>query len=142
MANKKDCRSFTVLGRPQAKQRPRMWRGVAYTPEATKQYELKMRNAYVEVHGDKEPYEGDLRVDVCIYFNKKNHGDVDNYLKSLDGCNRVAWKDDKQIKELHGFLVIDKNEPERMEIVIQPLQPNFLKRAVTWFTNLVGGESL
>jgi Holliday junction resolvase RusA-like endonuclease len=116
-----EIRSFIVYGRPQAKQRPRLYRGTAYTPEATKQYELRMRNAYVEKYGDYEPMEGDLYLEVKAYFNKKNHGDLDNIIKCIDGCNKVAFKDDKQIKEIHGYLIVDKKEEERLEILIAPL---------------------
>lgn len=115
-------RSFIVPGRPQAKQRPRLYRGTAYTPEPTKQYELKMRNCYIDDYGDYEPLDGDLYVEVRVYFSKKNHGDLDNYVKTLDGLNKVAWHDDKQIKEIHAYLIIDKTELERMEISITPLQ--------------------
>jgi Holliday junction resolvase RusA-like endonuclease len=115
-------RSFIVYGRPQAKQRPRLFRGTAYTPEATKQYELKMRTAYVDAYEDYEPLDGDLYVEVKVYFSKRNHGDLDNYVKTLDGLNKVAWHDDKQIKEIHAYLIIDKTEEERMEISISRLQ--------------------
>jgi Holliday junction resolvase RusA-like endonuclease len=117
-----EVRQFIVPGRPQAKQRPRLFRGTAYTPEATKMYELKMRNCYVEKYEDSEPMTGDLFVEIKVYFNKKNHGDLDNYVKTIDGLNKVAWIDDKQIKEIHAFLVIDKQEEERMEISISPTQ--------------------
>jgi crossover junction endodeoxyribonuclease RusA len=117
-----ETRSFIVYGRPQAKQRPRLYRGTAYTPEATKQYELRMRMAYVDAYEDFEPLDDDLYVKVRVYFNKKNHGDLDNYVKCLDGLNKVAWHDDKQIKEIHAFLIIDKTEEERMEISISPLR--------------------
>lgn len=123
-----EVRQFTVMGRPQAKQRPRLYRGTAYTPEATKNYEMKMRNAYVDTHEDKEPFEGDLYVEVWVYFNKKNHGDLDNYVKCLDGLNKVAWHDDKQIKEIHAYLIIDKSQEERMEIAISPLQKPNVRR--------------
>lgn len=71
-----EIRSFIVPGRAQAKQRPRLYRGQAYTPEATKIYEAKMRNHYVEAYGDYEPMDGDLYVEVHVYFNKRNHGDL------------------------------------------------------------------
>jgi Holliday junction resolvase RusA-like endonuclease len=116
-----ETRSFSVYGRPQAKQRPRLYRGTAYTPEATKQYELRMRTAYVDVYGDSEPFEGDLYLEVKAYFTKKNHGDLDNIIKCVDGLNKVAWHDDKQIKEIHGYLIVDKTEEERLEISIRPL---------------------
>lgn len=118
----KEIRSFTVPGRPQAKQRPRLYRGTAYTPEATKAYELKMRNCYVDKYEDSEPFEGDLYVEIKVYFSKRNHGDLDNYVKCVDGLNKVAWLDDKQIKEIHAFLIISKTEEERMEISISPLR--------------------
>jgi Holliday junction resolvase RusA-like endonuclease len=117
-----EVRQFTVPGRPQAKQRPRLFRGTAYTPEATKMYELKMRNCYVDAYENCEPFIGDLYVEVRVYFSKRNHGDLDNYVKCLDGLNKVAWNDDKQIKEIHAFLIIDKQEEERMEILISPIK--------------------
>jgi Holliday junction resolvase RusA-like endonuclease len=117
-----EIRSFIVPGRPQAKQRPRLYRGTAYTPEATKQYELKMRNAYIDKYEDYEPFTGELYVEIRVYFNKKNHGDLDNYVKTIDGLNKVAWIDDKQIREIHAYLIVDKQEMERMEISISPIQ--------------------
>lgn len=117
-----DERYFVVPGRAQAKQRPRLYRGVAYTPEATRLYEAKMRDCYLEAHGDLEPLTGDVVLEVRVYFNKRNHGDLDNYLKCCDGVNKVAWIDDKQVKEIHGFLIVDKTEPERMEITITPME--------------------
>lgn len=120
---KRNERTFTVLGRPQAKQRPRLSHGKAFTPKPTRDYERHIRESYIEIHGDKEPFTDiDLSVDVTVYFNRKNHGDLDNYLKVLDGLNKVAWYDDKQIKELYGLLIVDKEEQERMEISIRPIQ--------------------
>lgn len=123
-----ETRHFVVEGRAQAKQRPRLFRGVAYTPQQTRDYEQKMRNAYVDAHGDKEPFLGDLIVDVFVYFQKRNHGDLDNYEKCMDGLNQIAWKDDKQIKELHGYLIVDKEEEERMEIFIRPVESTWLEK--------------
>lgn len=115
-------RSFVVPGRPQSKERPRLYRGVAYTPQKTKDYEAKVRNAYVDAYPDSEPLDGDVVANFTIYFDKRNHGDIDNIIKcGLDGLNKVAFLDDKQVKELHGVLIVDKDEEQRMEIQISPL---------------------
>ena len=51
-------------------------------------------------------------------MRNKVHGDVDNYVKiASDALNGIAFKDDKQIKHVHGHLYYDPNE--RMEIVIE-----------------------
>lgn len=111
---------FVVPGRARPKGRPRFGRGGrVFTPPETLEYEARVREA-VEAVFDK-PLEGDdLAVLITVYVKGKNHADLDNYVKSiLDGCNRVAYIDDKQIKhiEAHLIFVSDKAD-ERVEIHI------------------------
>jgi Holliday junction resolvase RusA-like endonuclease len=127
-----EIRHFSVPGRPQAKERPRMSYGRAYTPKKTKEYEAKVYANYKAKHGSKPKLTGLLRVEVFIYFDKNNHGDVDNYIKiALDGLNGAAWNDDKQVREVVGYLVVDKAEPQRMEVTIRELEDTFPSRVAT-----------
>jgi Holliday junction resolvase RusA-like endonuclease len=121
-----DIRHFIVPGRPCPKERPRFFRGKAITPMKTQHYEAIIRNEYQNAHGDKTPYECDLEVGVFVFLNDRRHGDCDNYAKvAQDALNKIAWKDDKLIKQLTVYLVIDKKESTRLEMVIQPLNDSF-----------------
>lgn len=52
----------------------------------------------------KIPITGSVVVAVALIFKKGHTGDIDNYVKSiLDGCNKIAWKDDRQVVELHAY---------------------------------------
>ena len=107
-------------GDPVGKGRPRFTKGGrAYTPKRTKDYEARVRKAYIESNG---PYFGKQPVSVCITMHfqipksvsKKKRAamigapclkrpDVSNCWKAIeDGCNGVAFEDDAQIAEIHA----------------------------------------
>lgn len=96
---------------PKVKARPRMTRsGRAYTPEATLEFERKVREAYagplfegpvsVTIILEKESFE----IRISGYDQdapSKLRGDIDNYAKAvLDGLNKTAFDDDKYVREL------------------------------------------
>lgn len=115
---------FLVNGKPQGKQRPRFSRrsGVVYTPAKTAKYEKAIAKAYTDSGGKCIPADCYVSVTVCAFFpvpksySKKKREDclerrlrpdkkpdMDNILKVvLDGLNRVAYEDDKQVVELIG----------------------------------------
>ena len=109
--------SFTVDRRPKAKGRPRSTKtGHVYTPATTREYEKAVKDAYKSSGGPK--FEGPIEVNISVYKDhvdvtikdieneSKLRGDADNYAKSiLDGLNRVAYEDDKQVHTLH----VEKN---------------------------------
>lgn len=104
----------TIEGDPVGKGRPRFTKqGRTYTPKKTKEYETRVRRAWIEAGG---PYlDGNIRIHVDAYFKmpagwsrKKQDAmigepcakkpDSDNILKSiLDGLQGVAFEDDKQV---------------------------------------------
>lgn len=102
--------TFTIPGRPQVKQRPRMTRrGRVYTPEATTQFERWVAESYgdgplftgpvhvrIRLHKDKTV----VTVEECAAGTSGLRGDIDNYVKSvLDGLQMgsAAFKNDSQV---------------------------------------------
>lgn len=65
----------------------------------------------------KAPLVCKVKVTAHFYVDK-NAGDLDNYVKSiLDGCNKIAWNDDRQVIELHAYRHQDNNQRAEVEIV-------------------------
>lgn len=109
--------SFSVPGKIQAKERPRINRyGSFYTPNKTHSSENTIRiYAKTAMHGQK-PLDGYIKVTISIMekppesWSKKRkqdalagehfptRGDLDNKIKScLDGCNGIVFTDDKNV---------------------------------------------
>lgn len=130
-------RTFTILGQPVAKGRPKVTKWGAYTPEKTVNYENLVKWSYIETHSKKNVLEEDLSVDITLYFqipkstSKKNKElmllgkirpskkpDIDNCIKSItDALNTIAYKDDNQIIEVHAYKYYS-DEP-RAEVILE-----------------------
>lgn len=129
---------ITVPGDPVAKGRPRFTRtGRSYTPGKTKQFENLVRLAYSLQQPDRAPAEGPVDLTVRAYFtipqswSKKKQAaaadglvpkiskpDLDNCLKAVsDGLNKVAWRDDSQINEIHAYK--NYSDRPRVDIIIK-----------------------
>lgn len=117
--------SFTVIGEPVGKQRPKFstvnGHAVAYTPKKTVDYETLVKLSYQQQCGGKM-YEKDiaLAIDIMAHFpipksvSKKKADmmrsgkirptkkpDIDNCIKSIcDALNGIAYYDDAQIVEV------------------------------------------
>jgi Holliday junction resolvase RusA-like endonuclease len=105
-----------VNGKPHPKERPRFNRhtGSVYTPEKTERAEQRIRDLW-EAAG-YPPFPAGTPLEVELIFNRDGtyvivreieqekielRGDIDNYLKTvMDGLNRVAWNDDKQVVQV------------------------------------------
>lgn len=93
--------------------KPGVWR-LTEEAQAFKQ-ECRLR-ALTQVGADM-PLAGAVAVTVRFYRPRKA-GDLDNLQKvALDALNGIAWKDDKQIVEIHAYRHDDKSNP-RMEIEV------------------------
>ncbi len=109
--------TFTVPGKPFAKQRPRATRqGRVYTPAATVSFERTV--GQIATAHFPQPMQGPLRVTIYATFevpqslSKKQREtrlhrphtqrpDLDNCMKAiLDGLNRIAFADDGQVYEI------------------------------------------
>lgn len=115
-------RFFSVPGQPAGKARPKYTRmGRVYTPKKTKDYEKLVKACYLEQCGAEPIPEGvPVAMAITAYFDipksdskkkrtMKEHGllyptikaDADNLAKIImDGCNGLAYADDRQITDL------------------------------------------
>lgn len=117
---------FEVPGVPVGKARPRVTfrngRAMAYTTDSTREYESRVKVAYLKKFGHKRQ-DGALRVDVIAYFTPPRSAskrmqaamldgdipytkkpDMDNIIKSVtDALNDVAYADDANIVAVYGF---------------------------------------
>lgn len=106
-----------IPGRPVPKQRPRFTRtGHIYTPQETRDYEDFVGWKAKEVI--KEPLAGNVALYIKVYVKGNVFPDLDNIAKSiLDGMNKVAYHDDKQV----ACLVIQriKGQEEKVEVELE-----------------------
>jgi Holliday junction resolvase RusA-like endonuclease len=99
---------FTVMGKPIAKERPRLGRGGTYTPKKTKDYESDVRNAAQEAMQGKPPLTGLIQLSMVIWRADGRQADVDNIVKSvMDGMQKGGvYRNDSQVAELEKVRVI------------------------------------
>ena len=109
---------FAIPSKPVGKQRPRKGKHGFYTPSKTVEFEELTKLRYLEEY-DIDLYEYAIRIKITVItrppdsysINKKKKmldqpnltkPDLDNIAKSiLDSLNKVAYKDDNQVYDLH-----------------------------------------
>jgi Holliday junction resolvase RusA-like endonuclease len=73
-----------------------------------------------KVAGLGEMIDGGVSVSLWVY-RAAQRGDLDNRIKVLlDSLQGIAYKDDKQVRELHAFLEDDKDNP-RVVVEVEAL---------------------
>lgn len=111
---------FCIPGTPVGKQRPRFDSRTkrTYTPKKTVGYEHLVR---LYAKQAKVPhFEGHIVVSISLYMPDARQRDCDNAAKSItDALNKVAWKDDSQIVELHIRKRIDRTNPRAVVTIEQ-----------------------
>ena len=90
-----------IPGKPLPKERPRLGKGRTYTSTKTKNQEK-----FIQAHALKSrivPIQGDVRLFLC-FFGAHHAADTDNLIKlPLDALNGMAYKDDRQVTDIHAF---------------------------------------
>lgn len=137
-------RYFVIPGEPQGKARPRFTKkGVAYTPQKTRNYEALVRACYIKQHHGKPQLHGGIAANICAYMpipksaSKKRREDmlsgrirptgkpdIDNIVKAvLDSLNGVAYGDDSSVVEIIARKVYleDLQENPRVEVWISEI---------------------
>lgn len=136
---------FTVPGDPRGKGRPRATRrgkGIRlYTDEKTESYEALVAFAAHQALRGRDPLDVPLNVQVTVRLtpnasaSKKERAaqlsgerailgrfDLDNIVKAiLDGCNKVAFRDDRQIVGIYALKVA--SEAAGVDVVMIPWAP-------------------
>lgn len=105
---REDCWSvaFAVDGRPQPKERARVVRGHAYTPQATTIYEHLIGTAARKaMRGRAKRTEDGLRMFLVFDKRTRHRGDLDNLIKAVgDALNGIVYVDDSQVTEIRAQL--------------------------------------
>lgn len=105
---------FDVPGKPRPKARPRVTSHGTFTPKAAADWE-RVVGQYAFLAGLR-PVDGACEVHVWL-CGVGLTGDVDNYLKAiLDGLNRVAYADDRQVKAAHVYKLTGRGALCRIEV--------------------------
>jgi Holliday junction resolvase RusA-like endonuclease len=126
-------------GIPRGKARPRFTRGgIAFTPQATRNYETQLAwAAQVAMRGHK-PLEGPLQllVRACMPIPRSwsakrqrlaaaneikptTKPDADNLIKMVDGLNGIVWRDDSQVVDCRIIKLY--SERPRLVLTITPM---------------------
>ena len=131
--------SFTILGQPVAKARPRVCKWGTYTPQKTVNYETLVKLCYSEQVGDKGLLQGALRMTIVAYMSIPKRSSKANRLKMISGeirptprpdldniqkivsdaLNEIAYKDDSYIVET--FSGKWYSERPRLEVSIEEI---------------------
>lgn len=109
--------SFTVPGRPIPAER--MTQRSKFSDRAQRYLKYKALVGWRAKQAHIQMTNGPVTVAMLFYFSNNRLPDVDNLVKAiLDGLNKVAWKDDRQVARIEAERIMDT--VERAEIVITP----------------------
>lgn len=129
---------FFVQGQPRGKGRPRhMKNGHVYTDQKTRDYENLIWTACKSAMKGVQPFEHAAQVTIravmkvpasaskraktamlCGMAKPESKPDLDNIIKAvLDGCNGVAFRDDKQVVSIRASK--EYGETPGVEVIIE-----------------------
>ena len=135
--------TFTVMGTPVPKGRPRWGNGRTYTPVATSCAETVVRAAWWHANGHRQPANGPVEVHLQAVFlppatwpkwrrdaalngsiRHTTRPDLDNIEKLiLDALNGCAWRDDAQVFQVTKTKVYGPQAGVHVTLTLHPEQP-------------------
>jgi Holliday junction resolvase RusA-like endonuclease len=93
-----------------------------FTPDKTSRFERaagQTAMAAIAMTRAAWPLDAAYEVELLVHFPDGRARDLDNVCKAvLDGCNRVLWKDDKQVTRLVLERFVDREAP-RTEVLVR-----------------------
>jgi Holliday junction resolvase RusA-like endonuclease/endogenous inhibitor of DNA gyrase (YacG/DUF329 family) len=100
-------------GEPRSKARPRFTKtGRVYTPKRTVDAEEALGWLVREQYSEPPDSESAFRLDAVFYFGTRQVRDLDNMVKLInDAWNGIVWADDRQITEIHAWMIRDTSDP-------------------------------
>lgn len=119
--------TFSVDGEPVPKGRPRCEcsRGHPhiYNPDETTAAQEAIGWAFKDAHPGHEPLECECSV-LMMFVTDDVKADIDNYEKLvLDGLNKIAWKDDRQVRHLTAHITPTLGFGPYTNVQIRTLEP-------------------
>ncbi len=111
---------FTIQGPPVPKERPRLGRGGARTPERTREYEQNgacaATLAVAALPGWRTDW-AEYALTVRVY-RAEARGDLDNFIKTADCMNGIVFHDDAAVRRIDASMQQDKENP-RLEFTVE-----------------------
>jgi len=109
-------RGLLVEERAVPKERPRVGRGHAWTPERTVAWAEQVGWAWKGKHRFAEPYRGRVSLLLAFFFSQRvTAADLDNLVKGVsDALNGLAYVDDRQV----DALIVRRYKAERDAVSI------------------------
>ena len=98
---------LTVAGQPVPKGRPRVFRGRGITPQATRDAEKRIADAFTTKYKNFEPITSEIDILLTFYMQNRKRTDYDNLAKLVtDALNGLAYADDSQIVKAVVFKIM------------------------------------
>lgn len=115
--------SFTIMGDPKSKGRPRVTRYGAYTPKTTVEAENAIAKVVKGLVGDTPPFQTPCGLEIAFFCKTMRRTDLDNMIKLVsDAMNGIVYTDDYLVEEVRCRLYRKKDgEEPRTEVVVYRL---------------------
>lgn len=120
---------FVIEGNPIPKGRARSGKGHFYTPQTTREWELRCQQEAMVAMVGRGPFEGYVAFSMVFYRANLRRVDYDNLVKAAsDAFNGIVWRDDSQVVAALPIKGFDKNNP-RVEVQVRGLEQGHLHEA-------------